>query len=441
MSNLSVIESVFDRALAIEDPQQLHDFLRSECSDPDIRSKVEQMLAARSNLGEFLAKPIECDTRDVIAADVDSLLGTAIGPYTLRERIGEGGMGVVYVAEQDQPVRRKVALKVIKPGMDSQEIIARFEAERQALAVMDHPNIARVFDAGITDNERPYFVMELVAGVPITEYCDQQKLSTEARLHLFRDVCGAVQHAHQKGIIHRDIKPSNLLVTQIDGKPVVKVIDFGLAKATDGNRIGSKPVYTGFMKLMGTPAYMSPEQVGISGVDVDTRSDVYSLGIVLYELLTGRTPLDKSSLVSLPYDEVCRQIREVEVPKPSEHITTLKNADLSTLAKSRSVDPTQLRNQLRGDLDWVVLKAVDKDRNRRYETANALSRDVENYLRDEPVSAVAPSPWYVFRKYAQRHRAALTLAVCTVGILFVATVVSSVFAVQARKNAKLAENT
>ena len=418
IGDVLVVEALFERAVELKNAEQIKALLEKECPNGAVRKKVMAMLDAQPDMGEFLTHTTR--STDLI------LNGTEIGPYKIREQIGEGGMGVVYVAEQEHPVRRKVALKVIKPGMDTKEVIARFEAERQALAVMDHPNIARVLEAGVTD-ERPYFVMELVRGIPIVEYCDRMKLSNAARLLLFRDVCHAVQHAHQKGIIHRDLKPSNILVTQIDGKPIPKVIDFGLAKATNGNRISDKTVYTGFMKLMGTPAYMSPEQVGVSGVDVDTRSDVYSLGAVLYELLTGRTPLDSNSLTSLPYDEVCRQIREVEVAKPSDHISTIRNAELSTIAEARSIDPVQLRSQLRGDLDWVLLKALDKDRNRRYESASALSQDIDNYLSNEPVSAVAPSPWYILRKYAQRHK----VVIATFGLIWLTLTSATVFSLSA----------
>ena len=321
---------------AIEDyaPDQRLRYLDKACQGDDaLRSQVDALLDAH-------AEPNSMLDGSGLVATVDrtepNLIGTCIGPYRIREKIGEGGMGVVYVADQTDPVQRKVALKVIKPGMDTKEVIARFEAERQALAFMEHPNIARVLDAGTTESGRSYFVMELVRGIPITDYCDQVKLPPRERLTLFTTVCDAVQHAHQKGIIHRDIKPSNVLITQISAKPVVKVIDFGLAKATSGQRLTDKTVYTGFLRLMGTPAYMSPEQVGLSGQDVDTRSDVYSLGVMLYELLTGATPLNKSDLQQSAYEDLCRQIREVDAP----------SGHLRRSARSRMLSAQRLPNSV-----------------------------------------------------------------------------------------------
>ena len=355
----------------------------------------------------------------------DEEINSWIGPYKIREKIGEGGMGIVYVAEQSEPVQRKVALKVIKPGMDTKDVIARFEAERQALAFMEHPNIARVLDAGATETGRSYFVMELVRGIPITEYCDQLKLKLRERLELFMTVCDAVQHAHQKGIIHRDIKPSNVLITQISAKPVVKVIDFGLAKATSGQRLTDKTVYTAFMRLMGTPLYMSPEQAGLSGLDVDTRSDIYSLGILLYELLTGTTPLDKTEIQQKAYDELCRQIREVEAPKPSARISTLREAQRSTIAQHRQIDPKHLRQLLHGDLDRVVLKAIEKDRDQRYETSKDLAADIERFLSDQPVQAVPPSQLYLARKYFRRHKVTILTITAVFALSILATAGSS----------------
>jgi serine/threonine protein kinase len=332
----------------------------------------------------------------------------SVGPYKLLQEIGERGMGTVFMAEQQEPVRRKVALKIIKPGMDSRQVVARFEAERQALALMDHPNIAKILDAGTTQQGRPYFVMELVRGVPITEFCDQNKLSPRGRLSLFVPVCQAVQHAHQKGVIHRDLKPSNVLVTVIDGVPVPKVIDFGVAKAV-GQALTEKTIYTRFAQMIGTPLYMSPEQAQMSGVDVDTRSDIYTLGVLLYELLTGTTPFDRDRFHKAAFDEIRRIIREEEPPRPSTRLTSL-GATLTAVSASRGTDPARLAGLVRGELDWVVMKCLEKDRNRRYETASALARDVECYLRDEPVEAFPPTIGYRLRKFLRKHRGPATAA-------------------------------
>jgi serine/threonine protein kinase len=331
--------------------------------------------------------------------------GTVIGPYKLPEQIGEGGFGVVFMAEQQEPIRRKVALKILKPGMDMRQVIARFEAERQALALMDHPNIARVLEGGQTDGGRPYFVMDLVKGLPITEFCDQNQFTPKERLELFVQVCQAVQHAHQKGIIHRDLKPSNVLVTMQDGTPLVKVIDFGIAKAL-GRQLTDKTMFTCFAQMVGTPLYMSPEQAALSNVDVDTRSDIYSLGVLLYELLTGTTPFLKERLKEISYDELRRIIREEEPPKPSTRISTLGQAS-TTISTQRKSDPKRLSELFRGELDWIVMKALDKDRNRRYESASAFAADVQHYLNDEPVLACPPSAWYRFHKFVRRNKVAL----------------------------------
>jgi serine/threonine protein kinase len=335
--------------------------------------------------------------------------GDMVGPYKLMEKIGEGGFGVVYVAEQREPVRRRVALKIIKLGMDTRQIVARFEAERQALAMMDHPNIAKVLDAGALESGRPYFVMELVRGVKITDFCDQAKLSTAERLGLFIQICQAIQHAHQKGIIHRDIKPSNVLVTLHDSVPVPKVIDFGIAKATQG-QLTDKTIYTQFEQFIGTPAYMSPEQAEMSGLDIDTRSDIYALGVLLYELLTGKTPFDQKELLQSGLDEMRRIIREQEPPRPSTRLGTMEDAQLSTAAARRHVDPPKLIHSVRGDLDWIVMKCLEKERGRRYETANGLAMDIQRHLAQEPVMARPASNLYRLQKLVRRNKVAFSAA-------------------------------
>ncbi len=355
------------------------------------------------------------------ASQRDDVIGARIGPYHVLERIGEGGFGSVYMAEQTSPVTRRVAMKIIKLGMDTRQVIARFEAERQALAMMDHPCIARVLDAGATDSGRPYFVMELVKGIPIAQYCDAHNLTTSERLELFSNVCLAVQHAHTKGIIHRDIKPSNVLVTVADGRPLPKVIDFGIAKAT-GGRLTDKTLFTEFRQLIGTPEYMSPEQAESRGVDVDARTDIYSLGVLLYELLTGSTPFDASRLRSASFEELHRIIREEEPPKPSNRVsrgsgtfkaasqTQTSTAGLPEIARHRRVELSQLVRSLRGELDWIVMKAMDKDRARRYDTASSFAADIGRFLRNEPVQAAPPGATYRTRKLIRRNRVAFSAA-------------------------------
>jgi eukaryotic-like serine/threonine-protein kinase len=345
--------------------------------------------------------------------------GTVVGPYKLLEQIGEGGFGVVFLAEQQLPLRRKVALKVVKPGMDSKQVIARFEAERQALAMMDHTNIARVLDAGATDSGRPYFVMELVRGIPITDFCDQNHLPVSERLELFVAVCQAMQHAHQKGIMHRDLKPGNILVTLHDGTPLVKVIDFGIAKALAQERLTDKTLCTGFAQMLGTPLYMSPEQAEMSGQDADTRTDIYALGVLLYELLTGTTPFDKERLKEVSYEELRRIVREEEPAKPSTRISTLGQA-ATTVCAQRQSEPRRLSQLFRGELDWTVMKALEKDRNRRYETASSFAADVQRYLHDEPVQACPPSAVYRFRKFARRNKMALVTATAAALVVLLA---------------------
>jgi serine/threonine protein kinase/tetratricopeptide (TPR) repeat protein len=402
-------------------------YLQEACGDDqDLHQRVSALLQAQGEIGSFHEAPAL--TMDQPIAESP---GTVIGPYKLLEQIGEGGFGIVFMAEQQHPVRRKVALKVLKPGMDTKQIVARFEAERQALALMDHANIAHVFDGGETPTGRPYFVMELVRGIPITEFCDQNHVSVGERLDLFQSVCQAIHHAHQKGIIHRDLKPSNVLVTLHDDKSVVKVIDFGVAKAA-GQQLTDKTLFTNFVQMIGTPLYMSPEQAQMSGLDVDTRSDIYSLGVLLYELLTGTTPFNKERLRTAGYDEIRRIIREEEPPKPSTRISTLGPA-AATVSTHRRSDPSRLRQLFRGELDWIVMKCLEKDRNRRYETANGLARDIERYLNDEAVQACPPSAWYRFNKFARRNKAAVVTVALVAAAMIAGTAVSSWQAVRATR--------
>src|SRR5215471_5671211 len=404
-------ETIFETAREIASAEERAAYLARACGqDTGLRERIEGMLrddvAAREFVETARPQPGAPAVGPTIRIDLPAeQLGTTIGHYKLREKIGEGGCGVVYVAEQEQPVRRRVALKIIKLGMDTRSVVARFEAERQALAMMDHPNIAKVIDAGTTDTGRPYFVMELVRGVKLTDYCDQHGLTVAARLDLFVKICRAVQHAHQKGIIHRDLKPSNILVTLHDGVPVPKIIDFGIAKATEG-RLTDLTVYTQLHQFIGTPAYMSPEQAEMSGLDIDTRSDIYSLGVLLYELLTSRTPFDAGELLRAGLDEVRRKIREDEPLRPSTRLSTMLDADLTTVARHHAAEPPKLINLLRGDLDWIVMKALEKDRTRRYDTASGMATDVERFLQNEPVLARPPSQLYRLRKFARRNRAA-----------------------------------
>jgi serine/threonine protein kinase len=418
------IDRVFWEAGQLKGAAERNAYLDRTCAgDADLRRRVEQLLQAKPKAESFLESPA-IGMAVTVEEPITERPGTVIGPYKLLEQIGEGGFGIVFMAEQQQPVRRKVALKILKPGMDTRQVIARFEAERQALALMDHPHIAQVFDGGETPTGRPYFVMELVKGLPITDYCDQNRLPIRARVELFVSVCQAVQHAHQKGVIHRDMKPSNVLVTLHDGVPVVKVIDFGIAKAT-GQQLTEKTLFTAFAQLVGTPLYMSPEQAALSGLDVDTRSDIYSLGVLLYELLTGTTPFDKERLHQAGYEEICRIIREEEPPKPSTRISTLGQAT-TTVSANRKSDPKRLRQLFCGELDWIVMKALEKDRNRRYETASAFAADVLHYLHDEPVQACPPSAVYRLRKFARRHRGVLTIATVVAMALLVILIGQSV---------------
>jgi serine/threonine protein kinase/Flp pilus assembly protein TadD len=402
--------SIFLEAIDCHAPEEWLAFVEQACgSDAELRACVEKLLRARAELGSFHEEP---RTPPIVPAIDEVPLrerpGTVIGAYKLLEQIGEGGFGVVFMAEQTKPLRRKVALKVLKPGMDMRQVVARFEAERQALALMDHPNIAHVLDGGETASGRPFFVMELVKGIAITTFCDQNQLSVRQRLELFVSVCSAVQHAHQKGIIHRDLKPSNVLVTLQDGKPLVKVIDFGIAKAL-AQQLTDKTVYTGLAQMIGTPLYMSPEQAALSNVDVDTRSDVYSLGVLLYELLTGTTPFTLERLRTVGQDEMRRIIREEEPPRPSTRISTL-GQKATTVSTQRKGDPKRLSQVFRGELDWMVMKALEKDRNRRYESASAFAQDIQRYLHDEPVLACPPSVLYRLRKFGRRNKTVLLTA-------------------------------
>jgi serine/threonine protein kinase len=427
-ADIQRVKEIFLAAVDKIDPAERAACLRAACGDDeDLRRQVEALLGRHADAGSFLEAPaLPSPTVDHPQRECP---GAVVGPYKLLEQIGEGGFGVVFMAEQQRPMRRKVALKILKPGMDTRQVVARFEAERQALALMDHPNIARVLDGGETTGGRPYFVMELVRGYAITQFCDENNLSIPDRLGLFVHVCQAVQHAHQKGIIHRDLKPSNVLVTLHDGVPVVKVIDFGIAKAL-GQQLTDKTLFTNFAQFVGTPLYMSPEQAEMSGLDVDTRSDLYSLGVLLYELLTGTTPFDRERLKTAAYDEIRRIIREEEPARPSRRLGTPGPTSTQVAARRKS-DPGRLSRLCRGELDWIVMKALEKDRNRRYETASAFAADVQRYLHGEPVQACPPSAAYKFRKYARRHRKAFALAAGFAALLVAGTAVSVWLAVRA----------
>jgi serine/threonine protein kinase len=449
-------QTIFDAARQMADAQARAAYLDTACAgNPELRARLERLFQANVEADQFLAAdPFELGEADRQTTDVPAWSegpGSVIDKYKLLERLGEGGFGVVYMAEQKEPVKRRVALKIIKVGMDTREVVARFEAERQALALMDHPNIAKVLDAGATSvglqppppvpgpspprpaeaeqrrvaplSARPYFVMELVRGTKITDYCDGKNLSTRDRLDLFVKVCAAVQHAHQKGIIHRDLKPSNILVTVNDGVAVPKIIDFGIAKATQ-MELTEKTVFTRFQQFLGTPAYMSPEQAELTSVDIDTRSDIYSLGVLLYELLTGRTPFDAKELLKAGLDEMRRTIREQEPQRPSTRVTTLKGDELTTTAKRRGLEAPKLASVLRGDLDWIVMKCLEKDRARRYETANGLAMDIQRHLKSEPVVACPPSNLYRFQKFIRRNRFAFASAASVAAALLLGLTVA-----------------
>jgi serine/threonine protein kinase/tetratricopeptide (TPR) repeat protein len=429
-------KSIFLAAIDGHAPEQWPGFLQQACAgDIVLRAEVEKLLHAQAALGSFheatgLAPPEPADQ------PIAERPGTVIGPYQLLEQIGEGGMGVVYLAEQEQPVRRRVALKIVRPGLDTAQVLARFEAERQALALMDHPNIAKVLDAGTTASGRPYFVMELVRGMPITEFCDYNRLPPEVRLRLFLDVCRAIQHAHHKGVIHRDIKPTNVLVTVLDGVPVVKVIDFGIAKAVV-QKLTERTLRTALGQMIGTPAYMSPEQAETGGLDIDTRSDVYALGVLLYELLTGTTPLEGERLREAGYAELQRLIREEEAPQPSRRLMAL-GGSATEPADNRGLDVKRLVRLLAADLDWVVLKALEKDRNRRYDTPGSFAEDVERFLQREAILARPPSLAYKVKKFTQRHRAAVLTGSAVAAVLLAGAAVATwqaVIATRAKQDA------
>ncbi|HEV3304118.1 MAG TPA: serine/threonine-protein kinase, partial [Planctomycetaceae bacterium] len=441
----SRVQAVFLAAVEAKDPAERAQIVNAQCTgDDELRARVEALLLAHDQSGELP----EVGTLDyagkrqaTIVGPTTSTAGKIIADrYRLLEEIGEGGMGTVWVAEQLQPVRRRVAIKLIKQGMDSRQVLLRFEAERQALAVMDHPHIAKVLDGGVTEQGSPFFVMEYVKGVPITQFCDQARVTVESRLALFVQVCQAVQHAHQKGIVHRDLKPSNILVCPYDGHPVPKVIDFGLAKAIN-QPLTDNTLYTAHGVMVGTPLYMSPEQAEFNNLDVDTRTDIYSLGVILYELLTGTTPLDRQRFKEAAWQEIVRLIKEEEPSKPS---TKLSNSgSLPSVAAQRSLEPAQLTRLVRGDLDWIVMKALEKERSRRYETANGLARDLQRYLADEMVEARPTSTTYRLRKFFRRNKG-LVRAVAAVFLLLVAGIVGTSWGMlradRARQEAEDARN-
>jgi serine/threonine protein kinase/tetratricopeptide (TPR) repeat protein len=431
-------KSLFLAASDLDDPAERAAYLDRECGgDVALQARVAALLRANDAAplpvtGEGTVDSADGQPEPEDYADPSARVGAVLaGKYKLLQKIGEGGMGTVWMAEQQEPVRRLVALKVIKAGMDSSQVVARFEAERQALALMDHPHIAKVFDGGTTASGRPYFVMELVKGTPITKYCDEHRLTPRQRLELFVPVCQALQHAHQKGIIHRDVKPSNVLVAPYDGQPVPKVIDFGVAKAA-GQRLTERTLFTEFGAVVGTVEYMSPEQAELNNQDIDTRSDVYSLGVLLYELLTGTTPLTKQRLQQVAFLEMLRLIREEEPPRPSTRLSDSKGS-LPSISAQRHMEPAQLTKLVRGELDWIVMKALEKNRNRRYETANGLGRDLQRYLADEPVEACPPSAGYRLRKLARKYRAPLAVAGGFAALLVVGVAVSTWQAVRATR--------
>jgi WD40 repeat protein/serine/threonine protein kinase len=442
MDTLNVVESIFIAALEKDSPEARSAYLAEACKgDANLKRCVERLINAHAGADNII--PAQAPGLPTVShlPPIEERPGSTIGPYKLLQELGEGGFGVVFMAEQEQPVRRKVALKIIKPGMDSKQVVARFEAERQALALMDHPNIARVLDGGATESGRPYFVMELVKGIPITEFCDKNRLTPHERLELFIPVCQAVQHAHQKGIIHRDIKPSNVLVTMYDDRPAPKVIDFGVAKAIE-QKLTDQTLFTRVGQIIGTLEYMSPEQASLNALDVDTRADVYALGVLLYELLTGTTPLNKERLEGVAFLEMLRLIREEEPPKPSTRLSESGDA-LSTYAVYRKSDAQKLPKLVKGELDWIVMQALEKDRTRRYDTANALAADVQRYLKDEQVEACPPTVTYRLQKYMRRHKGMIATAGTVAAVLLFGIATTSWQAVRATgaENAALKNET
>ncbi|HTS17438.1 MAG TPA: protein kinase [Verrucomicrobiae bacterium] len=436
-------EQIVNAVLQFATREERAAYLTGACAgDAALLKRVEDLLQAHEQAADSPDPDVTVKSAPPLNPPATEPLtekpGDRIGRYKLLQEIGEGGMGSVWMAEQEEPVRRRVALKVVKLGMDTRQVIARFEAERQALALMDHPNIAKVLDAGATDTGRPFFVMELVRGVPITEYCDQNNLSPQQRLELFVPVCKAIQHAHQKGIIHRDIKPSNILVTLHDGVPVPKVIDFGIAKAID-QPLTEKTLFTRFEQFMGTPAYMSPEQAEMSGLDIDTRSDIYALGVLLYELLTGKPPFDPDALVKSGVDAMRKTIREVEPSRPSTRLSTLAAADLTAIARKRGTEPARLSALVRGDLDWIVMKCLEKDRTRRYETANGLAVDVQRHLDNEPVAARPPSTAYRFQKAFRRHKLVFAAGGTVFAVLILGVIGTTVGFLRSERQRHVAE--
>jgi eukaryotic-like serine/threonine-protein kinase len=438
--NPDSVRAVFLAAVESTDPVERAEILKERCAgDAELRERVEALLRAHHEKTELPGglRDVAAGLHATVIPSRTISAGMMIGGrYRLLEEIGEGGMGTVWAAEQFQPVRRRVAIKLIKPGMDSRQVLSRFDVERQALALMDHPNIAKVHDGGVTDEGHPFFVMEFVKGVPITEYCDSARVSIEQRLHLFVQVCQAVQHAHQKGIIHRDLKPSNILVCLFDGRPLPKVIDFGLAKAMN-QPLTEHTLYTAQGMMVGTPMYMSPEQADVNNLDVDTRSDIYSLGVILYELLTGTTPLDRQRIKHAAWLEIVRLIKDDEPKKPSTRLSDSNS--LPSVAAQRSLEPAQLTRLVRGDLDWIVMKSLEKERSRRYETANGLAMDIERYLTDEPVLACPPSASYRLRKFVRRNRGQVIAAALVVLALLAGIAGTTIGLIRAERQRQLAE--